>query len=122
MLIKVLVGRARPSAGDWLGSFDGWSYPSQHAAQALAAWGMLALMVMAGRSLRARTLLMTGAALIALVVGLTRLYLPAHWMTDVLAGWALAGVWGGLLIIPYLFVQQVVTAPAERETHPAGAA
>ena len=68
-------------------TFHGWSYPSQHAAQALAAWGMLGLMVMAGRSFRARMLFMTGAFLIALVVGLSRLYLAAHWMTDVLAGW-----------------------------------
>jgi len=119
VLTKVLVGRPRPPARDWLGAFDGWSYPSQHAAQALATWGMLALMVMAGRSLRTRTLLMTGAALIAFVVGLTRLYLAAHWMTDVLAGWALAGVWGCLLIISYLFAQQVATATTEREARPA---
>ena len=99
LLIKVLVGRPRPPGRDWLGAFDGWSYPSQHAAQALATWGVLALMVMAGRSLRTRTLLMTAAALIAFLVGLTRLYLAAHWMTDVLAGWALAGVWGCVLII-----------------------
>jgi undecaprenyl-diphosphatase len=95
---------------DWLGTFHGWSYPSQHAAQALAAWGMLGLMVMAGRSFRARMLLMTGAFLIALVVGLSRLYLAAHWMTDVLAGLALAGVWGCLLIIPYLVTEN--RAPA----------
>ena len=101
-LTEVLVRRPRPAAGDWLGAFHGWSYPSQHAAQALAAWGVLVVVVMAGRSLRTRTLLMTGAFLIALVVGLTRLYLAAHWMTDVLAGWALAGMWGCLLVIPYL--------------------
>jgi undecaprenyl-diphosphatase len=106
MVTKTLVARPRPPAADWLGTFHGWSYPSQHAAQALGAWGMLGLMVMAGRSFRARTLLMTGAFLIALVVGLSRLYLAAHWMTDVLAGWALAGAWGGLLVIFYLVTQR----------------
>jgi undecaprenyl-diphosphatase len=109
-LTKTLVARPRPPAVDWLGTFHGWSYPSQHAAQALAAWGMLGLMVMAGRSFRARMLLMTGAFLIALVVGLSRLYLAAHWMTDVLAGLALAGVWGCLLIIAYLVAEN--RAPA----------
>ncbi len=122
LLTRTLVGRPRPPVRDWLGSFDGWSYPAPHAAQALAAWGMLALMAMAGRSLGARTLLMTGAALIALVVGLTRLYLAAHWMTDVLAGWALAGAWGCLLIIWYLFTQRAARAAAERASGPAGAA
>ena len=91
LLIKGLVDRPRPPAADRLTVVHGWSYPSEHAAQALATWGMLALMLMAGRSARARVLLAAGAALIAFVVGLTRLYLGAHWMTDVLGGWALAG-------------------------------
>ena len=119
VLFKTLVGRARPPAGDWLGVFTGYSYPSQHAAQALATWGMLALMAMASRSPRTRTLLLTGAALIAFLVGLTRLYLAAHWMTDVLGGWALGGMWGCLLIIPYLFAQRASAAAMRIErSHP----
>ena len=122
-LTKTLVARPRPPAVDWLGTFHGWSYPSEHAAQALGAWGMLGLMVMAGRSFRARTLLMTGAFLIALVVGLSRLYLAAHWMTDVLGGWALAGVWGCLLIIPYLVAERAAAAgPAPPSSPPPRAA
>jgi undecaprenyl-diphosphatase len=48
------------------------------------------------------------------VVGLTRLYLGAHWMTDVLGGWALAGVWDGLLIICYLLAPQMAAASPEQ--------
>jgi undecaprenyl-diphosphatase len=117
-LTKTLVARPRPPAVDWLGTFHGWSYPSQHAAQALGAWGMLGLMVMVGRSFRARTLIMTGALLIALVVGLTRMYLAAHWMTDVLGGWALAGVWGCLLILPYLAAQQAAATGSSPPSAP----
>jgi undecaprenyl-diphosphatase len=119
LLIKALVGRPRPPAGYWLSHVDGWSFPSQHATQALATWGMLALMVAAGRPRRARALLVTGAALIAIVVGLTRLYLAAHWLTDVLGGWALAGVWDSLLIISYLLTRRAATASAELEARPA---
>jgi len=111
LLIKGLVGRPRPPAADRLTVVHSWSYPSEHAAQALATWGMLALMLMAGRSARARMLLAAGAALIAFVVGLTRLYLGAHWMTDVLGGWALAGVWDCLLIICYLLAPRVAAPP-----------
>jgi membrane-associated phospholipid phosphatase len=119
LLIKALVGRPRPPTADWLSHVDGWSYPSQHATQALATWGMLALMVAAGRALRTRVLLVTGAALIALLVGLTRLYLAAHWLTDVLGGWALAGVWDSLLIISYLLTQRVTATSPGREAPPA---
>ncbi len=120
MLAKTLMARPRPPAMDWLGTFHGWSYPSGHAAQALGAWGMLGLMVMVGRSFRVRTLLMTGACLIALVVGLTRIYLAANWMTDVLAGWALAGLWGCLLIVPYLLGQRAAAAGEDRGRHAGG--
>ena len=114
LLVKGLANRPRPPAADRLTVVHGWSYPSQHAAQALATWGMIALMMMAGRSTRARVLLAAGAALIAFVVGLTRLYLAAHWMTDVLGGWALAGVWDCLLIICYLLAPQMAAAPPGR--------
>ena len=115
LLIKGLVGRPRPPIADRLTVIHSSSYPSEHAAQALATWGMLALMLMAGRSARARALLAAGAALIAFVVGLTRLYLAAHWMTDVLGGWALAGVWDCLLIICYLLAQQMAAPPPEQQ-------
>jgi membrane-associated phospholipid phosphatase len=115
LLIKGLVDRPRPPVADRLTVVHSWSYPSQHAAQALATWGMLALMLMAGRSARARALLAAGAALIAFVVGLTRLYLGAHWMTDVLGGWAIAGVWDCLLVICYLLAQQMGAASTERQ-------
>jgi membrane-associated phospholipid phosphatase len=35
-------------------------------------------------------------------------------MTDVLGGWALAGVWDGLLIICYLLAQQMAAASPEQ--------
>ena len=38
------------------------------------------------------------AVSIAMAVGITRLYLGAHWLTDVLGGWALGGVWLLLVI------------------------
>jgi membrane-associated phospholipid phosphatase len=119
LLVKGLVGRPRPPVADRLTVVHGWSYPSQHAAQALATLGMLALMLMAGRSVRARVLLAAGAALIAFVVGLTRIYLGAHWMTDVLGGWALAGAWDSLLIICYLLAQHMAADSPGRQARAA---
>jgi membrane-associated phospholipid phosphatase len=118
LLIKSLVVRPRPPSTYWLAAVHGPSYPSQHAAQALATWGMLAFTLMAGRRVRTRVLLTVAAAAIALVVGLTRLYLAAHWLTDVLGGWALAGVWDSLLIIFYLLTRQAAAASPGRKARP----
>ncbi len=119
LLIKSLVVRPRPPSTYWLAAVHGPSFPSQHAAQALATWGMLAFTLMAGRRVRTRVLLTLGAAAIALVVGLTRLYLAAHWLTDVLGGWALAGVWDSLLIISYLLTLRAAASPGREARPPA---
>lgn len=67
-----------------------YSFPSGHALASTAIYGTIALMV--ARRLRrrwARWLVVAGTGLLLLVIGVTRLYLGAHYFTDVLAGWAL---------------------------------
>ncbi len=97
-IVKPVVGEARPPATVWLGHFDGAAFPSGHATQAVAFYGMLALVLSVRRSLRARALLWTGAGLIAGAVGASRIYLGAHWLTDVLAGYALGVAWIALVM------------------------
>jgi membrane protein DedA with SNARE-associated domain/membrane-associated phospholipid phosphatase len=100
LLAKPLVHRPRPPAADLIGHASGPSYPSGHATQAIATWGMLAIVALAGRSRspRARVGLLTAAAAVVLLVGASRIYVGAHWLTDVLAGYALGAAWLALLL------------------------
>lgn len=66
-------------------------FPSGHTANAVVTWGVLAYL--ATTSLRRRTLSVI-AALGALGVGMTTVYLGTHWVSDVLLGWA-----AGLLVL-----------------------
>jgi membrane-associated phospholipid phosphatase len=93
-LIKALVGRPRPPPAIWIGHFSGAAFPSGHATQSVACYAALALILGAGRSARAKAALWGAAVLIALIVGASRIYLGAHWLTDVLGGYAL----GALLV------------------------
>ena len=47
---------------------------------------------------RARVLTVTLAAAFALTMGLSRVYLGHHWLTDVLAAWSLGLAWLALII------------------------
>lgn len=91
-LFKPIVDRMRPPADLAIVHYWGGSFPSGHATQSIAFYGMLAILLSTGRSGRTRVLLCVGASLIVLVVGASRIYLGAHWMTDVLGGWALGVV------------------------------
>ncbi len=79
--IKALVDRARPPGS--LIATSGASYPSGHAiASAVTAIGV----VMALTSGRRRLYWMIAAVCVAALVALSRTYLSAHWLSDVVGG------------------------------------
>jgi undecaprenyl-diphosphatase len=101
-LVKHLVGRPRPPPAIWIGHFSGASFPSGHAVQSVACYLTLALIVGVGRPPWVKIALCSGAAVVVLVVGGSRIYLGAHWLTDVLGGYALGTAWVAVVLIVVL--------------------
>ncbi|EFV11956.2 phosphatase PAP2 family protein [Segniliparus rugosus] len=87
--VKTLAKRHRPPDNGWLVNGPGYSFPSGHAT--LSAALATALIVLAVRRVaRAWVWPVIGAGvLFSLFIGISRLYLGVHWLTDVLAGWTL---------------------------------
>jgi membrane-associated phospholipid phosphatase len=92
--VKELVGRPRPPAAILLKPVAGPSFPSGHATQAVAVYGMLAALLAAATPSWARKVAAWAAAVVIVgVVPVSRLYLGAHWLTDVLGGLVLGAAW-----------------------------
>jgi len=72
----------------------GWSFPSGHSMDSLVLYGLVAYLLMLVVTNRpVRWIIVAGLGLLALAIGFSRVYLGAHWPTDVLAGFAEATVW-----------------------------
>jgi len=100
MVGKAAVGRSRPPLVDAVPPFEtSFSFPSGHSLNALALAGIIAyLLVRKQRTAWARALTITLASAFAVTMGLSRVYLGHHWLTDVLVAWSLALAWLAVVI------------------------
>jgi membrane-associated phospholipid phosphatase len=116
--VKDLTHRARPPAAQAIGHWTGYAFPSGHTTKATAVYGMLAALLAATTARWGRKVtLWTAAALLAGLVGLSRLYLGAHWLTDVLGALTLGAAWLFVLLTATRTVHALHTAPSD--DHPA---
>lgn len=91
--LKSLVGRPRPPADLALVVAQGSAFPSTQAAQT-AAVAAAVLVAVPWPSRRGRCVAAVLAGLVLAGIGACMVYLGAHWVTDVLAGWLLGGACG----------------------------
>ncbi|MCU7906595.1 MAG: VTT domain-containing protein [Candidatus Thiodiazotropha sp. (ex Epidulcina cf. delphinae)] len=99
LLLKYALRIPRPpSAPDTLGS---WSFPSAHVLRSATLYGFYSIMIARTLIREWRWLPYSIAALMVGAVALSRLYLGAHWLTDILGSLSLGVAWVALLGIAY---------------------
>jgi undecaprenyl-diphosphatase len=99
--VKTLVGRLRPVVHAPVAAAPGNSFPSGHALGSIVVYGALTLVFLAAVSPRRRKLVIAIPAVVVLAVGVTRIALGVHYLSDVLGGWLLGVAW--LSVTAYAF-------------------
>jgi undecaprenyl-diphosphatase len=79
----------------------GFSFPSAHTSMSVAVYGFLALMIARELPVQRRWIPYSLVGLAITLIGLSRLYLGVHWLSDVLAGLCLGIAWVALIGIAY---------------------
>src|SRR5262247_1860601 len=113
--MKWWFARKRPEITAHLVNVGSASFPSGHAMLALVTYLTLgALLARFVPRRRSRTYCIVVSLLLALLVGLSRVYLGVHYPTDVLAGWSAGLAWALLcwLAARYLQYRGRVKPPA----------
>ena len=93
-LMKALFDRPRPDVVPHLAYVDSLSYPSGHAMMSAVLYLTLGALLARAQTGRKQQAYVFGVAvLLALIVGMSRVYLGVHWPSDVLAGWSVGAAW-----------------------------
>jgi undecaprenyl-diphosphatase len=113
--LKTIYSRHRPPSVDQVIHYHGYSLPSGHALGSTVVIGIVAAAFWSARSSAAGKAVLVGlAGLLAALIGVSRVYLAAHWMTDVVTGWLLGGAWLTVGVTALALVRAV--APTEAPT------
>ncbi len=113
---KNYIDRVRPPHEFVIPPFESSpSFPSGHALNAVVVGGVVAYLVwrrLEGNR-RARVVTVVLAVFYAIAMGLSRVYLGHHWLTDVITGWLLGAAWLALVITAHLVAVAVLTRRQE---------
>jgi undecaprenyl-diphosphatase len=113
VLIAVLVPHIknwtdRPRPPDPITPIGGFAFPSGHATQGtLYTWLAVTFALRVVPGITRRSLVIAAGILLSVLIGLSRVYLRVHWLSDVSAGWALGAscytaAAAGVLVISHI--------------------
>lgn len=92
-VLKTWFGRIRPPFEDGGARYDSLSFPSGHASGIATLVSVALVLAWPLLSTRARRWSLAAGVVLVLLVGLTRMWLGVHYLSDVVGGWSLGLAW-----------------------------
>ena len=118
--IKLVISRDRPSFVPALADPYGSSFPSGHAMQSVAIYGVLLLIVAPRLAPRARWAVLASVAGFVAAIAISRVMLGVHYLSDITVGVALGLVWLAAVALLDPLLLEGVRGDATREGKAAG--
>jgi undecaprenyl-diphosphatase len=110
-VLKSLVGRLRPVVAHPIASGTGDSFPSGHALGSIVCYGAILLVFLPGARGRWRPAVITVITALAVLIGISRILLGVHFLSDVIGAWALGITWLGLTAFAFELTRQAAGQP-----------
>jgi membrane-associated phospholipid phosphatase len=106
-VLKVLIGRPRPpsflgNTGDFFWSVDQYSFPSGHVLFYVVFFGFIAFLAWSHLTGYVRWLIIAMCGFLIVLIAPSRVYLGAHWASDVIGSYVIGVLWLVMIILGYL--------------------
>src|SRR3984957_7402775 len=100
-ILKDLVGRLRPVVAHPIAHGGGNIFPSGHSLGSIVCYGAVLLVFLPAARGRWRTVFITVIVTVVALIGVSRILLGVHYLSDVLGGWTLGITWLGLTVFAF---------------------
>jgi undecaprenyl-diphosphatase len=114
-VLKSLVGRLRPVVAHPIAHGTGNSFPSGHALGSIVCYGALFLVFLPAARGRRRTMLTSVVVALVALIGISRILLGVHYVSDVVGGWGIGIFWLGISAFAFELTRRFAGLPV---THP----
>jgi undecaprenyl-diphosphatase len=110
-ILKSLVGRLRPVVAHPIAYGTGDSFPSGHSLGSIVCYGAILLVFLPAARGRWRTVFVTVIAALIVLIGISRILLGVHFVSDVLGAWAIGITWLGITALAFELTRSAAGQP-----------
>jgi undecaprenyl-diphosphatase len=110
-VLKTLVGRLRPVVAHPIAYGTGDSFPSGHSLGSIVCYGAILLVFLPAARGRWRPAFITVITALVVLIGISRILLGVHFLSDVIGAWALGITWLGVTAFAFELTRQAAGRP-----------